>query len=154
MHGLQGGSRPRRDVLRVQSTHLRAGGKDVQPNRQENDTELTQAAARPVTPEPTIATRMPSNWLEIVFLSLEFSSLIINQPRAYWKGAGNSALPRSGTVSLVVSSSNREPGPVRPILEHLNLDRTTQHFDFCSRFRDRSSLQSIIHEPSVRVTRV
>ena len=69
MHGLQGGSRPRRDVLRVQSTHLRAGGKDVQLNRQENDTEHTQAAARPVTPEPTIATRMPSNWLEIVFLS-------------------------------------------------------------------------------------
>jgi hypothetical protein len=36
----------------------------VRPDRQENERERTQVAARPVTPEPTIATRMLSNCLD------------------------------------------------------------------------------------------
>jgi hypothetical protein len=41
----------------------------VQPlDRQENQRERTHVAARPVTPEPTIATRMFSNCLAIVYV--------------------------------------------------------------------------------------
>ena len=36
----------------------------MRPDRQENERERTQVAARPVTPEPTIATRMLSNCLD------------------------------------------------------------------------------------------
>ena len=50
-------------VFRVLVQELKEG-MQVRPDREENERERTHVAARPVTPEPTIATRMLSNCLD------------------------------------------------------------------------------------------